>query len=295
MQRAMGSQREDQFVSPESDHGSGRESNLLTAFSTTGRSFNRVISAAFNPNHYLALSRLGNYCHPMRDFFGRYVLGRGEYPYVCEMNSPKGRVAIHVRSVFDMFTVAEIYNWRCYPITGNELVIVDFGANIGISMGYFLSHAPASHVYGFEALAGNFETAQTNLAGFLGRYDLTQCAVWNKNGTLDFGVEPTGRYSGVDVPQATTRVTVPCVKASAALEPILNRHGAIDVLKVDIEGAEQETLNDLTDAQLGAIRMILVEGDRTPLDRFRKLGMTIETLPSGVLRITWPSGHPGRI
>lgn len=253
-----------------------------------GRTAGRVLRAAFNPNHFASLARLGVYKNPLDDFFGRYVLGKGEYPHVCRMNTASGPLDINLHSAFDTFTVAEIYSWRCYPISGKEKVIVDFGANIGISMGYFLANAPESYVYGFEPLATNLQIARANLKPFENRYELSPCAVWNRNGVLKFGVEPTGRYSGVGVAQAETEIEVQCVRAHDAIKQLIEKHGFIDLLKIDIEGAEEQVLADLADDQFRAIRTILIEGEEVPFERLASLGMRSTRFSSGIVRFDWP-------
>ena len=255
------------------------------------RGLGRVIRAVANPNHYVALTRLGEYRRPFGDFVWRYVMSRGRYPHVCRMNTKSGPLDIHTSSAFDMFTISEIYSWRCYPIRGDERTVVDFGANIGISMGYFLGNLPQAKVYGFEPLERNYEAAARNLAPFEGRFELTRAAVWDHAGTVSFGAEPTGRYSGVGVAAATEEITVPCVRARDAIGRILEERGAIDLLKIDIEGGELRVLNDLTDEQLRAIRVVLVEGEDVPMARMAAAGMRKETFSSGIHRFSWPVGN----
>ncbi len=261
----------------------------MTVAPTTRRRLDRILRAALNPNHYLALARIGVYRRPIHDFIWRYVLGNGAYPHVCPVNTPSGPLDIHTMTPFDMFTISEIHGWRCYPISGAERTIVDFGANIGISMGYFLAHSPTSFVYGFEPLESNAVTAELNLTPFRSRYTLTRAAVYDRAGIIAFGSEPTGRYSGIGVSFATDEITVPCVRASEAIGAILEERGEIDVLKVDIEGGERAALGDITDAQYRAIRTILIEGEDAPFARLEALGMRHRTLPSGIHRLTWPS------
>ena len=115
----------------------------------------RVFSVRLgNPNHYLALTRLGEYRRPFGDFVWRYVMSRGKLsPRLPDEHENGWATRRDIRGPpFDMFTISEIYSWRCYPIRGDEKTVVDFGANIGISMGYFLGNLPQSpRVTDFEA------------------------------------------------------------------------------------------------------------------------------------------------
>jgi hypothetical protein len=85
-------------------------------------------------------------------------------------------------------------------------------------------------------------------------------------GKASFGCEATGRYGGIgrEYPE---QIEVDCLSARDVISDVLNVHGRIDVLKIDIEGLEQEVLVALPRAQLEQIEKIYVEThfDANPL------------------------------
>jgi len=263
----------------------GRSMNETTSGK---RAFGRIVKGLLDRNNYIALFNCGVFKHPVNDFFGRYILGKGNYPHACLIRGPSFDIPIHTRSIFDMFTVVEVFARSCYPVSGREQIVVDFGANIGVSMAYFLSKCPNAKVFGFEPLASNRALLVENLKVFEGRYELDPRAVWSHTGEVLFGVEQTGRYSGVGVDARQSEESLPCVRAREAIGRVLESHGFIDLLKIDIEGAEKQVLEDLDVEQLRKIRMILVEGDFVPTARLSQAGMRVQRFPSGIDHIDWP-------
>jgi len=116
-------------------------------------------------------------------------------------------------------------------------VVVDFGSNIGISAAYFLTRNREAFVYCHEPLAQNVERLRANLRAFEGRFALNELAVATEDGTVEFGWEPTGRYGGIGRAGLQT-ITVPARDSNSVLAEIIDRHGRIDLLKIDIEGLE---------------------------------------------------------
>ena len=129
---------------------------------------------------------------------------------------------------------------KAASMTGVKL-IVDCGANIGISAYYFLHHYPESTVIAVEPDERNCELCRGNLQAFGGRAIVVRGAVWPESrplritpasrhgGSWSFSVEPaSGQTADVD------GLTIPAILERAG------RAGPIDLLKIDIEGAEFE-------------------------------------------------------
>ena len=232
------------------------------------------------PQHYLSVA--GSFIYPeWREFFvRRYVFGKGPYPYVCRVRTPTGTTSLTLYCPEDCYTVQEIFGLHCYRAK-HELVFVDFGANIGVSAAYFLSRNRDAFVYCFEPLPENVERLRRNLAPFEGRYRIEEVAVADYDGEIEFRVERTGRYSGIENQQGDLR-RFPCVDANRVLTSILRTHGRIDLLKVDVEGAETLFLPRLEPQVLEKLTVVCVEGrDVLTSPRFRRSKSV-----SGVLRYT---------
>ncbi len=242
------------------------------------RELTRVLGGIFKPQHYASLLRSHVYVDWKESFLKRYVLQRGTYPYVCRVRTPMGIVSLELHCPEDAFTVQEVFGLDCYR-ANHERVIVDFGANIGISAAYFLSRHPEARVHCFEPLHSNAAKLRHNLSPFAGRFTLAEVAVADFDGELSFLVEPTGRYSGIDNTRGEEQ-RVPCVNANRVLQEIIRTHGRIDLLKVDVEGAEAMFMPKLTPQILEKIGLIYLEGR----DAFRNPQFAASKSISGVLR-----------
>ncbi|HEX2286607.1 MAG TPA: FkbM family methyltransferase [Mycobacterium sp.] len=223
-----------------------------------GRDVGTVANALFERRHYhAALNMMRLYKEPAA-MFRRYLTGRGDYPYICQVKTPSGWLDLHLFTPHDVLTVNEIFCREDYRAEAGDNVIVDFGSNIGISAAYFLSRGPNVRAYLFEPLPANIERLQTNLARFRDRYTLEQVAVGPVDGEVEFGWEETGRYGGVGAATGRT-ITVKSRNSTTVLEEVIARHGQIDVLKVDIEGLEDAVVAGIPQSLARHIRKIYVE------------------------------------
>ncbi|WP_448459110.1 FkbM family methyltransferase [Mycolicibacterium elephantis] len=222
------------------------------------RNSTTVLKALFEPRHYIAAFNMFRvYDHPF-EMYRRYLSTYGTYPCTVELATPLGSIDITLYTHHDVLTVNEIFCRNDYAADANDHIVVDFGSNIGISAAYFLSRGPAAYTYLFEPLPSNIARLTHNLNEFVGRYHLEQVAVGTKNGTVQFGWEPTGRYGGVG--QATgDYIAVSCRRTRDILEEVISRHGQIDVLKIDIETMEEAVISDIPCALASKIRKVYVE------------------------------------
>ena len=219
---------------------------------------------AVRRENYRALRRMGRvFAHPAEGAW-RYLTGRGAYPYRPEVRTPLGVVAPTTYSHHDLVTVAELFCRLDYAAPPDVGAVVDLGSNIGISALYFLTRGRGARCHLFEPVPRNVARLHENLAGFDGRWELTEAAVWDRAGTVRFGVEPTGRYGGIGVAGETT-IEVPCLDINDVLERVLEREPVIDVLKIDTEGAEVATVGAIRDDLLARIRVIYLETMERPV------------------------------
>jgi FkbM family methyltransferase len=132
-------------------------------------------------------------------------------------------------------------------------LIIDGGANIGLSVIYFKRLFPASRVVAFEPDPRIFSVLERNCSAFaLAEVSLVPSALWTGDGTIHFQPEGSlaGRAASAGAPGA---VEVPAVR----LRPYLT-DGPVAMLKLDIEGAETAVLSDCADA-LANVENIFVE------------------------------------
>ena len=156
----------------------------------------------------------------------------------------------------------EVFGKKIYAFqTANKFpLILDLGANIGISILFFKRNFPEARILAFEPDPRTFEVLQHNVKinGWK-NIELHNLAVSDREGEIDFYTDPTGNFSlessvyGARVPGAVKRR----VKA-APLSRFLNH--PVDFIKMDIEGSEGLVLKELASSgRLGKIGAMAVE------------------------------------
>jgi FkbM family methyltransferase len=214
-----------------------------------------LLLAPWQPRHWRSIWRALRDIHPAIPFLARYVSQRGRYPWTVQVDTSLGRVAVTMHSRHDLLTVNEVFCRRDYG-TPDGSVIVDIGANIGISALYFLTRNPACHVWCYEPNPRNVERLRLNLAPYLDRVTVTQAAVGSERGRMGFLVEPTGRYGRLADGEADGEAEqVDVVTVSDVLD-LVGR--GIDFVKIDTEGTEPELVAELT----GKVAAIAWENNR---------------------------------
>lgn len=149
----------------------------------------------------------------------------------------------------------KVYYFEC---ENKSPLIIDCGSNIGLSILYFKHLFPESTVIGFEPDPILFELLKSNVAAFkLSNIDLRNEAVWNNDEYLFFETDPSlsghlvANHGGVSSNQTVK------VKAMR-LKNFLAEFEAIDFLKIDIESAEMEVMEDIAEL-LPRVRNVFVE------------------------------------
>jgi FkbM family methyltransferase len=130
-------------------------------------------------------------------------------------------------------------------------LVLDCGANIGLSVLYFKLRYPAARITAFEPSPEAFPLLQENV-GALPGVTLEQKALARAEGELPFYAFPDERASlratTVARAGAKTIATVAAAPLSAYVEE------RVDLLKLDVEGSELDVMEEL--AESGALRRI---------------------------------------
>jgi FkbM family methyltransferase len=147
----------------------------------------------------------------------------------------------YIRPYEVLKTYQEIFVEEIYKFESNKShpVILDCGANIGISTIYFKTIYPNAIVHAFEPDANLFEILSKNIhANGFKQVELHQAAIWTEHTTLSFDNKGS-EASHIDTTgQSTNKVE------AIKLSTILSNLDAVDFLKMDIEGAEFEVVKD---------------------------------------------------
>ncbi|MDM4018854.1 FkbM family methyltransferase [Roseiconus lacunae] len=162
----------------------------------------------------------------------------------------------------DMATFKEIVVQGVYDSVPAVLprceYIIDLGANIGLASLYFATQYPTANVLAIEPDSDNYSMLKQNLST-CERCSSRRLAVWSRNTSL-----ATDRSHGEDrfssIRVAPSDQGGANAVPGATLRSIFTESGfpRIDLLKVDIEGAETELLSD-SDDWLPLVNAIAIE------------------------------------
>ena len=238
----------------------------MTEVFNRDRTITRWLKAPIQLRHYRATMTAIGVCPRPLDLLGRYAMTFGKYPASVALRTPIGQISLEIYSWHDARTIHEIFLAGDYRVGNSGSVIVDYGSNIGISAAYFLSRNDHCFAYLFEPVPTNVERLRKNLSQFEDRYNLEEIAVGLGAGKVQFGIEETGRYGGIN--RATgANIEVNCADSNQIIADILARHGRIDVFKVDVETMERELIQRLTPELASKISLLFVEArfEKNPL------------------------------
>ena len=153
-----------------------------------------------------------------------------------------------------LFQFQEIFVEEFYKFYTTEKVplIIDCGANIGMSCVYFKSMYPQSKVFAFEAdskiaaiLAKNIQ--KNNLENV----EIIKKAVWIDDQGIEFASEGS---DGASIFGVGAKVKIDSIR----LSEFLSNMPVIDMLKMDIEGAETAVIKDCA-SSLSRVKNIFIE------------------------------------
>jgi FkbM family methyltransferase len=119
--------------------------------------------------------------------------------------------------------------------------IVDAGANIGLAAVYFANKYPNSEILAVEPELSNFQLLKENTRSYPNVHAI-RGALWKEDGELIL-FDPDMGHHGFQTHDIDGRAVVGQVRVKAFTVPSLMRHmnwSQVDLLKVDIEGAEKE-------------------------------------------------------
>jgi FkbM family methyltransferase len=138
-------------------------------------------------------------------------------------------------------------------------VIIDAGANIGLAAVFFANKFPDAMVYALEPEESNFKMLEKNTAAYPQIRPL-KTALWNENKQINL-VDPSGGHWGFvtrdDGSKPHERLSLVEATTLNALMEKLNVE-RIDILKIDIEGAEKEVFENSA-KWIGKVQIIMVE------------------------------------
>jgi len=153
-----------------------------------------------------------------------------------------------------LYTYVELFENPIYKFSSSKnksSLILDCGANIGLSIIYFKRLYPDSRIIAFEPDPNIFNVLRGNVESFKD-VELINKAVWTSETTLEFMAEGSDGGRLVNIEQNAKKYQVSTVRLRDYLkEPI-------DMLKIDVEGAEIALLKDCVNS-LHNVKNLFVE------------------------------------
>jgi FkbM family methyltransferase len=191
----------------------------------------------------------------------RYVPAlRSDRQRALTVAGPHGRRRLHLRAnAWDTFTFYEVFLKEVYrsalPLPPGATV-VDLGANIGLASAYFSMYSPDCRLIAVEPDEQNRAMLERNLEGVRAR--VVDGAIDAESGTATLAIGASVRHHLArpgEAPAAATREVL-----TLTIDDLLEREERrqIDVLKVDIEGAEQQAFASPS-RSLARVQMVIME------------------------------------
>jgi FkbM family methyltransferase len=172
----------------------------------------------------------------------------------------------------DLYVLQQVFRDSEYAsadLPASARTIVDLGANIGLAALFFALRYPEARILAVEPDAGNFALLTANIATVADRVTPLLAAAWPSDGHINLHSEdadgtPLGAW-GIQVSERLTGAdgSVPCYNVGTLLDQA--GFDRVDILKVDIEGAELEVFARESAGWLPRVDLITIETH----DRFR--------------------------
>ena len=199
----------------------------------------------------------------------------------------------------DIRILNEIWLARCYEtnprlVPTGQWTIVDLGANKGAYAARVLHLAPQARMICYEPDPHNVECLRFNLGD---RAEIHQAAVSSDGGEITLQQVPENRGLGSIVAgrlEARGTPTVPIDVPLVSLGDVIAQVGHVDLLKIDVEGAEYPIILDSEDEIFASVDRIVMEYDARAAEsehagadlaqRLRSLGYTVDEGLGGVAK-----------
>lgn len=181
-----------------------------------------------------------------------------------------GNLNFHYKFPFEILhTYRELFEEEIYRFTSDNPapLIIDCGANIGLSVVYFKSLYPQSTIIAYEPDEANIALLNKNIeANNFDKVTIKKEAVWTKNEKLYFkSIGSQGSQISTEGLQQEHTVEVNAIRLSEVLQS-----QPVDFLKIDIEGAEYDVMKDCANS-LSTVKNIFVEYHGKTTDTSRLL------------------------
>lgn len=175
-------------------------------------------------------------------------------------NSGKKNIRFYLRDnksdqgIFSQVFAQQQYDFKLHF---EPKLIIDAGANIGMSALYFASKFPQARIVALEADKENFEIALQNTKDNP-KIKLLHKGVWHRDVFLEI-IDADAKQDSFMVKEsiANTPGSIEAITISTILQQ--ENWKEIDILKIDIEGAEKELFSENYEKWLPYTKVLFVE------------------------------------
>jgi len=198
-------------------------------------------------------------------------LGPGGKEFLVKRRSAKSGEEINFRVKYldhpiflradtsDIATFYQCIYHKEYDIdfNGEPKVIVDLGANIGLTSVFFKSKYKDAKIIAVEPESSNFMMLQKNLKNYTDT-NTYKAGVWNKNANLVIEDKGLGHYGFVvRETESKTENSFEAISLQQIIEE--NEIDTIDILKIDIEGSEKKLMDESAHLWLPKVNVLIIE------------------------------------
>jgi FkbM family methyltransferase len=183
-----------------------------------------------------------------------FNVNRQDCMYPFRLRIPSSDVAI-----YEQVFIKQGYD---FLVETQPKIIVDAGANIGLASIYFANKYPGAKIIAIEPEQSNFELLKDNIAPYPNIIPI-QAALWHKNeeiNLIDPGLGKWGFMTEMKDSSENLPGDICHTVAAITLDKIMKDYNLekIDILKIDIEGAEREVFSD-TSSWIEKVDSIIIE------------------------------------
>ncbi|MGZ3420122.1 MAG: FkbM family methyltransferase [Polyangiales bacterium] len=159
----------------------------------------------------------------------------------------------------DLPTFEQVFLERDYQVEFGftPQIIVDGGANVGYATIYFANRYPNARIFAVEPDLSNFEILKKNVAPYKNVTPI-RAALWSRKTNLRISNPDDHKWAiRVEECDGAADDTIPALTIDDLIE--LGGEGRIDLLKLDVEGAEREVFGANYETWLRKVRAIVIE------------------------------------
>lgn len=197
-----------------------------------------------------------------------YLIKKIGFPRIINIDFPGLKDTLTLRpdtSDLDVFQQVFIEDEYDFVIDEDPDVIVDAGANIGLASIFYAIKYPNAKIIAIEPESSNCDLLKKNIQNYSNITSI-QKALWHVNTRLKISNPNAGKFA-FRVEESSNGQEV----SSITIEDLLKEYDLpfIDILKIDIEGAEKEVFSNTPDwiAKVGLIAIELHEYLKTGCNR----------------------------